>query len=234
MDALKETVRRLGAANGRVSIGGAPDGFDALIERRAGHEPVAHIVGYQEFFGLPFAINADTLIPRGDSETIVEAALEAAKTDARALDMGTGSGALLLAFLHERPSATGIGIDASAQALARAVRCPVNVVDRPEMCDITTPALVDRDPVVIAIGSEGTAPVLTREIKVALETMLAPRIGALAALAGRLRPAVAQSIPHDQRRRFWSWVFRGAPRAAWDRGGERAASAAISAISASV
>lgn len=119
------------------------------------------------------------------------------------------------------------GLDASAQALARAVRCPVNVVDRPEMCDITTPALVDRDPVVIAIGSEGTAPVLTREIKVALETMLAPRIGALAALAGRLRPAVAQSIPHDQRRRFWSWVFRGAPRAAWDRGGERAASAAI-------
>lgn len=94
-----------------------PDGFDALIERRAGNEPVAHIVGYREFFGLPFAVNADTLIPRGDSETIVEAALEAARTDARVLDMGTGSGALLLSFLSERPCASGVGIDASRGAI---------------------------------------------------------------------------------------------------------------------
>ena len=93
-------------------------GFDRLVERRAAHEPVAHLVGVQEFFGLEFAVTPDTLIPRGDSETIVQAALDCAAQDARVLDMGTGSGALLLAFLHERPGARGVGIDASAAALA--------------------------------------------------------------------------------------------------------------------
>ena len=93
-------------------------GFDRLVERRAGHEPVAHLLGVQEFFGLEFAVTPDTLIPRGDSETIVQAALDCAAQDARVLDMGTGSGALLLAFLHERPDAKGLGIDASAAAVA--------------------------------------------------------------------------------------------------------------------
>ena len=93
-------------------------GFDRLVERRAAHEPVAHLLGVQEFFGLEFAVTPDTLIPRGDSETIVQAALDCAAQDARVLDMGTGSGALLLAFLHERPGARGVGIDASAAALA--------------------------------------------------------------------------------------------------------------------
>mgnify|MGYP001452416797 FL=1 len=92
-------------------------GFDRLVERRAAHEPVAHLLGVQEFFGLEFAVTPDTLIPRGDSETIVQAALDCAAQDARVLDMGTGSGALLLAFLHERPDAKGVGIDASAAAL---------------------------------------------------------------------------------------------------------------------
>ena len=93
-------------------------GFDRLVERRAAQEPVAHLLGVQEFFGLEFAVTPDTLIPRGDSETIVQAALDCAAQDARVLDMGTGSGALLLAFLHERPGARGVGIDASAAALA--------------------------------------------------------------------------------------------------------------------
>jgi len=62
--------------------------------------------------------------------------------------------------------------DAALHALATAARCPVNVVDRPDLCDITTPAIVDRDPIVVAIGSEGTAPVLTREIKSRLEQIL--------------------------------------------------------------
>ena len=93
-------------------------GFDRLVERRAAQEPVAHLLGVQEFFGLEFAVTPDTLIPRGDSETIVQAALDCAAQDARVLDMGTGSGALLLAFLYERPDAKGLGIDASAAALA--------------------------------------------------------------------------------------------------------------------
>ncbi|WP_407644598.1 peptide chain release factor N(5)-glutamine methyltransferase [Erythrobacter mangrovi] len=96
----------------------APEGFLPLVERRAKKEPVAHIVGMQEFFGLDFTVTPDTLIPRGDSETVVLAALEAAPDAARVLDMGTGTGALLLAFLHECQQARGIGIDASPGALA--------------------------------------------------------------------------------------------------------------------
>lgn len=99
-----------------------PAGFAELVARRAAHEPVAYIRGYQEFFGLPFMVSPDVLIPRGDSETLVEAALAARPDAARVLDCGTGSGALLLAVLHDLPRAGGVGIDRSpgAVALARA------------------------------------------------------------------------------------------------------------------
>lgn len=96
----------------------APAGFNALIERRAAREPVAYITGRQEFYGLTFAVSPAVLIPRGDSETVVEAALEAAPAAARVLDCGTGSGALLLALLAHRPQAQGTGIDRSPAALA--------------------------------------------------------------------------------------------------------------------
>ncbi|NKX44453.1 siroheme synthase CysG [Roseicyclus persicicus] len=126
--------------------------------------------------------------------------------------------------------ATGCpGWDASLHALAQAARCPVNVVDRPELCDITTPSIVDRDPVVVAIGTEGTAPVLGRALKTQIETMLPANIGGLAALAGRLRASVAAAVPRAGRRAFWAWVFTGAPRAAWARGAEREAAQAIKA-----
>jgi uroporphyrin-III C-methyltransferase/precorrin-2 dehydrogenase/sirohydrochlorin ferrochelatase len=97
------------------------------------------------------------------------------------------------------------------------------VVDRPELCDLTTPSIVDRDPVVVAIGTEGTAPVLARRIKTRLERMLDPSLGGFAALAGRLRPAVAARVPREARRAFWAQAFSGAPWAAWRRGEERAA-----------
>jgi release factor glutamine methyltransferase len=99
-----------------------PPGFAALVARRAAHEPVAYIRGYQEFFGLPFMVSPDVLIPRGDSETLVEAALAARADARRVLDCGTGSGALLLAVLHDLSAAAGVGIDRSpgAVALARA------------------------------------------------------------------------------------------------------------------
>jgi release factor glutamine methyltransferase len=100
----------------------APEGFAALIERRAGHEPVAYITGTAEFYGLSLAVTPATLIPRGDSEALIEAALghvcEHWGEQGRVVDLGTGSGALLLAMLANREGWEGVGIDASEDALA--------------------------------------------------------------------------------------------------------------------
>jgi release factor glutamine methyltransferase len=94
----------------------------ALAKRRLGREPVARIVGAKEFWGLTLALNADTLVPRPETETVVEAALAAlgnARDRARRIaDLDTGSGALLLALLSELPAAVGVGTDISATALA--------------------------------------------------------------------------------------------------------------------
>lgn len=97
-----------------------PPGFAALVARRCGAEPVAYITGRQEFWGLDLAVTPAVLIPRGDSETLIVAALDhfRDRTPGRVLDCGTGSGALLLAALSEWPEAAGIGIDRSAGAVA--------------------------------------------------------------------------------------------------------------------
>ncbi|NCU12426.1 MAG: peptide chain release factor N(5)-glutamine methyltransferase [Sphingomonadaceae bacterium] len=100
----------------------APLGLAGLVERRLGHEPVAYITGRQEFYGLPFIVSPAVLIPRGDSEVLVEAALAARPDARRVLDCGTGSGALLLAVLAYLRQASGVGIDRSADALAVARR----------------------------------------------------------------------------------------------------------------
>jgi len=121
------------------------------------------------------------------------------------------------------------GFDAAAHGVAKAAGCMVNVVDQPDLCDMTTPAIVDRAPIVVAIGSEGTSPVLTRDIKTKLEEMLPLNLGGLAALAGRLRPSVSRKIPREKRRAFWAWVFKGEARDQWTRGGERDAARAIKA-----
>ncbi len=92
--------------------------FSALVDRRAAHEPVAYITGTREFWSLELVVTPDVLIPRPDSETLIEAALASGIAPRTILDLGTGSGALLLAALREWPNATGLGIDASAAALA--------------------------------------------------------------------------------------------------------------------
>ena len=90
---------------------------DRFAARRLAHEPVAHILGRKEFWGLELQVNADVLVPRPETETLVEMALAALKgirnDPLRIADLGTGSGALLIALLHEFPNATGIGTDIS-------------------------------------------------------------------------------------------------------------------------
>jgi release factor glutamine methyltransferase len=97
-----------------------------LARRRLAHEPVARIVGKKEFWGLDLAVDAATLVPRPETETIVEAVLAAVDQSGprtrplRIADLGTGSGAILLALLRELPNAFGVGTDTSPGALATA------------------------------------------------------------------------------------------------------------------
>jgi len=111
--------------------------------------------------------------------------------------------------------------DACLHALAKVAGATVNVVDQPALCDAITPSIVDRDPVVVAIGTEGTAPVLARQIKTQMEQALEPRLGDLAALAGRLRASAAARLAPRARRDLWRWVFNDAPRRTHASGAER-------------
>ncbi|MDT0574588.1 peptide chain release factor N(5)-glutamine methyltransferase [Croceicoccus sp. F390] len=100
--------------------GPAPQRFGDLVARRLAGEPLAYILGRQSFWGLEFAVTRHVLVPRSDSEVLLEVARQvlADRPPQRILDLGIGSGALLLAALHIWPQAQGIGIDKSGAALA--------------------------------------------------------------------------------------------------------------------
>jgi release factor glutamine methyltransferase len=100
----------------------APETFEPLLQRRLAHEPIAYITGVRAFWTIELQVGPGALIPRPDSETLIEAALEHfdERAPATILDLGTGPGTLLLAALDQWPEARGLGVDASEQALAYA------------------------------------------------------------------------------------------------------------------
>ena len=97
---------------------GIAENFRALIARRQAHEPVSRILGEREFYGRPFRLTPAVLDPRPDTETIVNLALPLMNRDCRILDLGTGSGAIIVTLLAERPDAAGVAVDLSPAALA--------------------------------------------------------------------------------------------------------------------
>ncbi len=109
-----------------------PQCYAAPLARRAAREPLAYITGHKEFWGLDFLTSPATLIPRPDTETLVEAVLDSGLAPRTILDLGTGTGCLLLACLHEFPAAFGVGVDLNPEAarLARKNAQHLGLADR--------------------------------------------------------------------------------------------------------
>lgn len=123
-------------ANDRETLPDAlVDRLESYLQRRLAGEPLAYITGFKEFFGLKLQVDARVLDPRPDTETLVEWALELLPPDsqARILDLGTGSGAVALALQNERPSCEVVAVDASADALAVA-QSNANRLNLPVKC----------------------------------------------------------------------------------------------------
>jgi release factor glutamine methyltransferase len=99
-----------------------PAGFAPIVERRLNHEPIAYITGTRAFWTIDLQVGPGALVPRADSETLIEAAVEffGDHSPATILDLGTGPGTLLLAALDQWPKASGLGVDASGAALEMA------------------------------------------------------------------------------------------------------------------
>jgi len=112
-------------------VGGDTAAFDTVIARRLNHEPVAYITGRKEFWSLDFAVGPGVLVPRPDTETLIEEAVRLVPdrmAPLRLADLGTGSGAILAAALSEFSNATGIGFESSPQAHACALRNAARLV----------------------------------------------------------------------------------------------------------
>jgi len=115
------TIEQLVAHGSDEVPGNIAETARSLTARRVRREPMAYILGEREFWGLPFKVSPAVLVPRPDSETLIEAVLSLMPDRSRAwriLDLGLGSGCLLLTLLREYPQARGVGLEASAEALA--------------------------------------------------------------------------------------------------------------------
>lgn len=106
--------------------------YREMVKKRAMRIPVAYIIGYKEFMGISFTVSPAVLIPRPDTEILVEKVLEIASSNVSILDIGTGSGAIIISLLAKLPEACGLGIDISPEALAVARQNAVKqgVIDR--------------------------------------------------------------------------------------------------------
>lgn len=121
-----------------------------------------------------------------------------------------------------------VGEEVAREAQARAI--PVNVIDEPRLCSFLMPAVVERGPVTVAIGTGGAAPMLARLVRQWLDLVLPLRLGALAALAGRFRPLVKRRLPDfAARRRFWQRILTGDVARLALAGDDTAAAAALMA-----
>lgn len=131
-DARRLFSHALGIAPGRLTLilpepvdPAAQRDYEALISRRCQREPVSHLTGTRAFYGRDFIVNGAVLDPRPETETLIEAALSLPFS--RVLDLGTGSGCILLTLLAEMPGATGLGVDISAAACAVATQNAKNL-----------------------------------------------------------------------------------------------------------
>jgi len=186
------------------------EAFFALAKRRRAGEPVAYLTGVREFYGLVLAVTPAVLIPRPETETLVELALAWLPSDraVRVLDLGTGSGAIALALAHERPGAHVVATDTSADALAvargnaRRLRLSnVEFVASDWYADVdgTFDAIVSNPPYV-APGDphlmEGDLRYEPRAALVAGDEGLAALRAIVAGAAARLAPGGALAVEH--------------------------------------
>lgn len=188
-----------------------------LTSRRAAREPLAYVLGRAPFWTFELTVSPAVLTPRADTETLVRAALAAlpAAAPARVLDLGTGSGAILLAILSERPGAEGVGVDVSAAALAvaRANAAALGLAGRAQFVEGDWGAalegpfdlIVSNPPYIVSAEIAGLAPEVARhEPKLALDggadgleayRRIAPDLVRLLRPGGRFALEVGQGQP---------------------------------------
>jgi uroporphyrin-III C-methyltransferase/precorrin-2 dehydrogenase/sirohydrochlorin ferrochelatase len=186
--------------------------------------------------GAPAAAKARLLLKAGARLTVVAPALGrelaglAARGEVRALGRAFAPADVLGAALVVGASGR-LEVDAQVADAARAQAIPVNVVDRADLSTFIMPAIVDRDPLVVAISSGGAAPALARRLRQSIEALLPARLGRLARFAESFRAALKANLPEAEgRRRFWERFFDGPVAAAVLDGDQRGAAEAMLAL----